>query len=160
MDYSSDISIDEPVITQSINSNSSNEDKDPIKLFHLFMETNNLREARKLIRKYKEIQRLNPKELNKQYPMKDYRFTSRSGILTLDSIKALNNKVTFEKSQIDFNNEIDEFKSSQRVINNQLLEKIRELEYKNKMLIDKLNEYGSVINQIVAVINGEYNKRL
>lgn len=146
MDYSSEDAIDEPKST------SSNED--PIKLFHLFMETNKTREARKLIRKYKEIQRLNQQELNKQYPLNDYRFTSRNEVLTIDSIKALNNKVSFEKSQINFNNEIDEFKSSQRVINNQILEKIRELEYKNKMLINKLNEYGIAINQIISVLNG------
>lgn len=76
---------------------SSNEEQDPVKLFHLFIEANNLREARKLIRKYTEVQRLNPKELNNQYPLTNYRFTSRNGVLSIDSTKALNNKVSFEK---------------------------------------------------------------
>lgn len=134
---------------------SSNEEQDPVKLFHLFIEANNLREARKLIRKYKEVQRLNPKELNNQYPLTNYRFTSRNGVLSIDSTKALNNKVSFEKQQTNINNEIDEFKSSQQILNNQILERLRTLEHKNKILKDALNQQANVINQIVSVINGQ-----
>lgn len=43
-----------------------NNEQDHIKLFHLLLDANDLKEARKLIRKYEEIQQLNPKELNKQ----------------------------------------------------------------------------------------------
>ena len=140
---------------ESINEEESMNEQDPVSLFHLYLEANDLREARKLIRKHKEIQRLNPKELNTQYPLTNYKFTSRNGVLSIDSTKALNNKVSFEQQQTDFNNEIDEFKSSQRIINNQILERLMNLERKNKILTNALNQQSIVINQIVSVINGQ-----
>lgn len=137
----------EPSMNESLN-----EEQDPVKLFHLFIEANNLREAS---RKYKEIQRLNPKELNNQYQLTNYRFTSRNGVLSIDSTKELNNKVSFENHQANINNETDEFKSYQQILNNQILERLRTLEHKNNILTDALNQQSHIINQIVSVINGQ-----
>ena len=143
MEYSSEESINEL----------PNDDQDLVKLFHLYLETNNFREARNLIRKHKEIQRLSPKDLNNEYPMKDYRFTSRNGVLSIDSTKAQNNKITFERKQVDINNEIDEFKSSQQVLNNHRLERLNEIEYKNKAITDDVNRCCDTINQILIWIH-------
>ena len=143
MEYSSDESANDE----------RNDDQNPVKLFHLFLETNNLREARKLIRKYKEIQGLSPKELNNEYPLTDYRFTSRNGVLSIDSTKAQKNKISFEKQQTDINNEIDEFKSSQQVLNNHILERLNKLERKNNDITEALDRTIDAVNDILRWIH-------
>lgn len=146
MSYSSD---------ESMNEVDNDDDQNPVKLFHLFLESNNLREARKLIRKYEAIQRLSPKELNQQYQLTNYRFTSRNGVLSIDSTKALNNKVSFENQQTNFNNEITRFKETHNILIHQILDRLRSLEDKNNMISDVVNEQSNTINQIVAVLNGQ-----
>lgn len=136
-------------------------DQDPVKLFHLFLDNNDLKEARKLIRKHEEIQRLNLKELNKEYPLNGYRFTSRNGVLSIDSTKALDNKVSFEQQQMNINNDFDEFKNKQRSLNVQLLESVRELEYKNKIMSNEIQNLTRSLSQVIDVINNNISlKRL
>ena len=91
----SDVNFDN---TEQISENNNQDDlktnssTNIIKLFYNAIERNDLQTARKMIRDNTEIQKLDPKKLNKQFPLENYKFTSRNGILVIYSTKAELNK--------------------------------------------------------------------
>lgn len=138
-----------------------------IKLFYNAIERNDLQTARKMIRDNTEIQKLDPKKLNKQFPLENYKFTSRNGILVIYSTKAELNKQTVTQRQNKLDDSFDEFRSEMNEMNKSITNELNELinkfckicsrialiEQKNESNEQRLNSHANVINQLVHIVN-------
>ena len=138
-----------------------------IKLFYNAIERNDLQTARKMIRDNTEIQKLDPKKLNKQFPLENYKFTSRNGILVIYSTKAELNKQTVTQRQNKLDDSFDEFRSEMHEMNKSITNELNGLinkfckicsrialiEQKNESNEQRLNSHANVINQLVHIVN-------
>lgn len=166
----SDVNFDN---TEQISENNNKDDlktnssTNIIKLFYNAIERNDLQTARKMIRDNIEIQKLDPKKLNKQFPLENYKFTSRNGILVIYSTKAELNKQTVTQRQNKLDDSFDEFRSEMHEMNKSITNELNELinkfckicsriafiEQKNESNEQRLNSHANVINQLVHIVN-------
>ena len=80
-----------------------------------------------MIRDNTEIQKLDPKKLNKQFPLENYKFTSRNGILVIYSTKAELNKQTVTQRQNKLDDSFDEFRSEMNEMNKSITNELNGL---------------------------------
>lgn len=110
---------------------------------------------------------MDPKKLNKQFPLENYKFTSRNGILVIYSTKAELNKQTVTQRQNKLDDSFDEFRSEMHEMNKSITNELNELinkfckicsrialiEQKNESNEQRLNSHANVINQLVHIVN-------
>lgn len=147
--------------------------------FYEAIKDNDLKTVRRLIREHESIQHLNPKKLNRDYPLNGYKFTSRGGLLTLYNTKSDKERVSlaaqcaercssFVHEQQKINDELnalskecalyEEFKISQQRVNATLIDKYNKFETKIiglectiKNILDCINhEIAPAINALIA----------
>ena len=165
----SDDNIDEEQISENDEQDNVQTSSSPniVQMFYNAIERNDLQTARKMIRDNTEIQKLDPKKLNKQFPLQNYKFTSRNGILVIYSTKAELNKQNVTQRQNKLNDSFDEFRSEIQEMNKNFADELNELlnkfcricsriaiiEQKNESNEQRLNSHANVINQLVNIVN-------
>ncbi|KAK8839982.1 hypothetical protein M9Y10_031267 [Tritrichomonas musculus] len=139
---------------------SESDNEDSVQMFYDALQDNDLKKVRMLIRTKPELQKLNPKLLNKEYPLENYKFTSRSGNLVLLSSKSDAERKSFTHEQQKINEKYDDFRDSQLILNNQLINEYNEIFSRfNKLCVriadieQRLTSHANTINHIVRFIN-------
>ena len=131
-----------------------------IEQFYNYLRENNIKEARRLLRTYNCFNKLNTRQLNKDYPLNGYKFTKRGDVLTLYKPIEKTDKETNKRESIeDIANRLEALEEQLREHTNKYEHDLITIRTQFKNNINKINEIKDSLNTVINVINQMLNQK-
>lgn len=125
-----------------------------IEQFYNYLRENNIKEARRLLRTYNCFNKLNTRQLNKDYPLNGYKFTKRGDVLTLyKPIEKPNRETNKRESIEDIANRLEALEEQLREHTNKYEHDLITIRTQFNYNINKINEIKDSLNKVINVIN-------
>lgn len=125
-----------------------------IEQFYNYLRENNIKEARRLLRTYNCFNKLNTRQLNKDYPLNGYKFTKRGDVLTLYKPIEKPDKETNKRESIeDIANRLEALEERLREHTNKYEHDLITIRTQFNYNINKITEIKDSLNKVINVIN-------
>lgn len=125
-----------------------------IEQFYNYLRENNIKEARRLLRTYNCFNKLNTRQLNKDYPLNGYKFTKRGDVLTLyKPIEKPDRETNKRESIEDIANRLEALEERLREHTNKYEHDLITIRTQFNYNINKITEIKDSLNKVINVIN-------
>lgn len=125
-----------------------------IEQFYNYLRENNIKEARRLLRTYNCFNKLNTRQLNKDYPLNGYKFTKRGDVLTLyKPIEKPDRETNKRESIEDIANRLEALEEQLREHTNKYEHDLITIRTQFNYNINKITEIKDSLNKVINVIN-------
>lgn len=128
--------------------------------FYNYLHENNIKEARRMLRTYNCFNKLNTRQLNKEYPLNGYKFTKRGDALTLyKPIEKTGKANDKEETTNEIENRLANIEDQLQDYANRHdheLKAIRSQVYNN---LNSIKDISNVLNMAVNAINRMLNQK-
>ncbi|KAK8836130.1 hypothetical protein M9Y10_039943 [Tritrichomonas musculus] len=122
-----------------------------IEQFYNYLRDNNIKEACRLLRTYNCLNKLNTRQLNKDYPLNHYKFTKRGDVLTIyKPIEKTDRENNNRESIEDITNRLDVLEEQLREHKNKYKHDLITIRTQFKYNINKINEIKDSLNTVNA----------
>ena len=131
-----------------------------IEQFYNYLRENNIKEARRLLRTYNCFNKLNTRQLNKDYPLNGYKFTKRGDVLTIyKPIEKTDKETNKHESIEDITNRLETLEEQLREHTNKYEHDLITIRTQFKYNVNKINEIKDSLNTVINVINQMLNQK-